>query len=65
MDSSYTMYMYMYNLYMYTVQFQFIGHSLDLSDYVLHDWLFPHHLDGKEMNYKARVMGSNPVCVLI
>ena len=28
---------------LYTVQFQFTGHSLDLSDNVLHDWLFPHH----------------------
>jgi len=27
----------------YTAQFQFTGHSLDLSDNVLHDWLFPHH----------------------
>ena len=26
----------------YTAQFQFTGHSLDLSDNVLHDWLFPH-----------------------
>ena len=28
---------------MYTVQFQFTGHSLDLLDNVLHDWLFPRH----------------------
>ena len=28
---------------LYTVQFQFTGHSLDLLDNVLHDWLFPHH----------------------
>ena len=28
---------------LYTVQFCFTGHSLDLSDNVLHDWLFPHH----------------------
>ena len=28
---------------LYTVQFQFTGHSLDLSDNVLHDWLFPHN----------------------
>ena len=28
---------------LYTVQFQFTGHSLDLSDNVLHNWLFPHH----------------------
>ena len=27
----------------YTVQFQFTRHSLDLSDNVLHEWLFPHH----------------------
>ena len=30
-----------------------IQFSFNLSDYVLHDWLFPHHLDGKEMNYKV------------
>ena len=28
---------------LYTVYFQFTGHSLHLSDNVLHDWLFPHH----------------------
>ena len=28
---------------LYTALFQFTGHSLDLSDNVLHDWLFPHH----------------------
>ena len=28
---------------LYTVQFQFTGHSLDLLDNLLHDWLFPHH----------------------
>ena len=28
---------------LYTALFQFTGHSLDLSDKVLHDWLFPHH----------------------
>ena len=28
---------------LYTDQFQFTGHSLHLSDNVLHDWLFPHH----------------------
>ena len=28
---------------LYIVQFQFTRHSLDLSDNVLHDWLFPHH----------------------
>ena len=28
---------------LYTAQFQFTGHSLDLSDNVLHVWLFPHH----------------------
>ena len=28
---------------LYTVQFRFTGHSLDLLDNVLHDWLFPHH----------------------
>ena len=28
---------------LYTVQFQFTRHSLDLLDNVLHDWLFPHH----------------------
>ena len=28
---------------LYTVQFHFSGHSLDLLDNVLHDWLFPHH----------------------
>ena len=28
---------------LYTVYFHFTGHSLDLSDNVLHDWLFPHH----------------------
>ena len=27
---------------LYTARFQFTGHSLDLSDNVLHDWLFPH-----------------------
>ena len=27
---------------LYTVQFRFTGHSLDLLDNVLHDWLFPH-----------------------
>ena len=27
---------------LYTVQFRFTGHSLDLSDNVLHDWLFSH-----------------------
>ena len=27
---------------LYTVQFHFTGHLLDLSDNVLHDWLFPH-----------------------
>ena len=27
---------------LYTVQFRFTGHSLDLSDNVLHDWLYPH-----------------------
>ena len=33
-----------YSLFtLYRVQFQFTGHSLDLSDNVLHDWLFPHH----------------------
>ena len=26
----------------YTAQFQLTGHSLDISDNVLHDWLFPH-----------------------
>ena len=30
-------------LLLYTVRFQFTGHSLDLSDNVLYDWLFPHH----------------------
>ena len=28
---------------LYIVQFQFTGHLIDLSDNVLHDWLFPHH----------------------
>ena len=28
---------------LYTVQFQFTRHSLDLSDKILHDWLFPLH----------------------
>ena len=28
---------------LYTALFQFTGHSLDLLDKVLHDWLFPHH----------------------
>ena len=28
---------------LYTVQFQFTGHSLDLLDNVLHDLLFPHN----------------------
>ena len=28
---------------LYTAQFQFTGHSLDLSDNVLHDWMFPYH----------------------
>ena len=28
---------------LYTVQFQFTRHSLDLSDNVLYDWLFPHY----------------------
>ena len=28
---------------LYTAQFQFTGHSLDIPDNVLHDWLFPHH----------------------
>ena len=28
---------------LYIVQFLFTRHSLDLSDNVLHDWLFPHH----------------------
>ena len=28
---------------LYTVHFQFSGHSLDLLDNVLYDWLFPHH----------------------
>ena len=28
---------------LYTVQFQFITHSLDLLDNVLHDWLFPNY----------------------
>ena len=27
----------------HAAQFQFTGHSLDLLDNVLHDWLFPHH----------------------
>ena len=27
---------------LYITQFQFTGHSLDLLDNVLHDWLFPH-----------------------
>ena len=27
----------------YTVYFLFTGHSLDVSDNVLHDWMFPHH----------------------
>ena len=30
-------------LQLYTAQFQFTRHSLDLSDNVLHDWLCPHH----------------------
>ena len=30
---------------LYTVQFQFTGHSLDLSDNVLHDWLTTGHTD--------------------
>ena len=28
---------------LYAVKFQFTGHSVELSDNVLHDWLFPHH----------------------
>ena len=28
---------------LYAVQFQFTGHSLDLSNNILHDWLFPLH----------------------
>ena len=28
----------------YTVKFQFTRHSLDLSDNVLYDWLFPHKI---------------------
>ena len=28
---------------LYTAQFQFTGHSLDLLENVLYDWLFPHH----------------------
>ena len=31
-----------YTCTLYTVQFHFTGHLLDLSDNVLHDWLFPH-----------------------
>ena len=32
-----------YTCNLYTAQFPFTGHSLHLSDNVLHDWLFPHH----------------------
>ena len=28
---------------LYTAQFQFTGHSLNLMDNVLHDWQFPHY----------------------
>ena len=28
---------------LYILQFQFIRHSIDLSDNVLYDWLFPHY----------------------
>ena len=28
---------------LYAIHFQFTGHSIDLSDNVLHDWLFPYH----------------------
>ena len=37
----------------YTVQFQFTGHSLDLLDNVLYDWLFPHHC-----SYSSKPMTS-------
>ena len=41
---------YPYTCTLYTVQFQFTGHSLDLSDNVLHGWLFPHPCNYNNQN---------------
>ena len=43
---------------LYTVQFQFTGHSLDLSDNVLHNWMFPHHCIWHTIGPKSFLFGT-------